>query len=329
MGVLWKTNIDDSHPWSYPGHMAVQLSNRISQKLITHLAIGSHYVLQDIADLMEMNIAAAMRKGVLSRTGENAIVLLINLKKESYATPYVDHIDNDVLYWEGQLKQRFVENRMNTGEYEIFVFVRDRVKTPYTYYGRAIPIASQYFAPGKPCKTKFSLYEYTPAFNQQYKEESLDQEQPYGIDQGVIPTTRIGTTIQRTVQHTYRKQALELWNNSCAVLGVEKPKILVASHIKPWRVADDHERIDPKNALILSPLYDKLFDLGMISFDPSSGSIQLSGQLDDNDYDRLGIDDSKHLSMIPDGTEKYLSYHNTYVYNFSPLLETEIELLTY
>ncbi len=309
--------------------MAEQLSNRISQKLISHLAIGSHYVLQDIADLMEMNIAATMRKGVLSRTGENAIVLLINLKKESYATPYVDHIDNDVLYWEGQLKQRFVENRMNTGEYEIFVFVRDRVKTPFTYYGRALPIASQYFAPGKPCKTKFSLYEYALTFNYQDKEESLDQEHPYSIDQGGIPTTRIGTTIQRTVQHTYRKQALELWNNSCAVLGVDKPKILVASHIKPWRVADDHERIDPKNALILSPLYDKLFDLGMISFNPSSGTIQLSGQLDDNDYDRLGIDDSKHLSMIPDGTEKYLSYHNKYVYNFSPLFETEIELLTY
>jgi hypothetical protein len=306
--------------------MAEQLSNRISQKLITHLAIGSHYVLQDIADLMEMNIAATMRKGVLSRTGENAIVLLINLKKESYATPYVDHIDNDVLYWEGQLKQRFVENRMNTGEYEIFVFVRDRVKTPYNYYGRAIPIASQYFAPGKPCKTKFSLYEYASAST--YKEAGYATYQEAEYTPG-HPTTRIGTTIQRTVQHTYRKQALELWNNSCAVLGVEKPKILVASHIKPWRVADDHERIDPKNALILSPLYDKLFDLGMISFDPSSGAIQLSGQLDDNDYDRLGIDDSKHLSMIPEGTGKYLSYHNKYVYNFTPLLETELDLLTY
>nr|WP_319472924.1 HNH endonuclease signature motif containing protein [uncultured Sphaerochaeta sp.] len=309
--------------------MAEQLSNRISQKLITHLAIGSHYVLQDIADLMEMNIVATMRKGVLSRTGEDAIVLLINLKKESYATPYVDHIDNDVLYWEGQLKQRFVEKRMNTGEYEIFVFVRDRVKTPYTYYGRAIPISSQYFEPGTPCKTKFSLYEYTPPFRYYDKEHSFDQEQPYGFDQGIIPTTRIGTTIQRTVQQTYRRQALELWNNSCAVLGIEEPKILVASHIKPWRVADDHERIDPKNALILSPLYDKLFDLGMISFDPSKGTIKLSKQLDNNEYDRLGVDDTKHLSMIPDGTEKYLNYHNKYVYDFSPLLETELDLLTH
>ncbi|MGE4454474.1 MAG: HNH endonuclease [Sphaerochaeta sp.] len=306
--------------------MAVQLSNRISQKLISHLAIGNHYVLQDIADLMEMNIAAAMRKGVLSRHGENAIVLLINLKKESYATPYVDHIDNDVLYWEGQLKQRFVENRMNTGEYEIFVFVRERVKTPFSYYGRAIPIASQYFAPGTPCKTKFSLYEYASAFNYQDREQSLDQEHTYTIG---IPTTRIGTTTQRTVQHTYRKQALELWHNSCAVLGIEKPKILVASHIKPWRVANDQERVDPKNALILSPLYDTLFDLGMITFDPSRGTIKLSKQLDDNEYDRLGIDDSKHLSMVPDGTEHYLHYHNKYVYDFAPLLETELELLTY
>ncbi|MGH0052241.1 MAG: HNH endonuclease [Sphaerochaetaceae bacterium] len=308
--------------------MAQQLSTRLSQKLYSHLTIGNQYVLQNIADLMEMNIAAAMRKGVLSRRNENAIVLLINLKKESYATPYVDHIDNDVLYWEGQLNQRFVENRMNTGEYELFVFVRDRVKTPFTYYGRAIPIATQYFAPGTPCKTKFSLYEYIPTSNYQNTEQSLDQQYPYSIEQG-ISTTRVGTTTQRTVQQTYRKQALELWNNSCAVLGIEKPKILIASHIKPWRVAADYERIDPKNALILSPLYDKLFDLGMISFDPSQGTIKLSNQLNDNDYDRLGIDDTKHLRMIPDGTEQYLTYHNTYVYDFVPLIETETALLTY
>jgi hypothetical protein len=110
-----------------------QLSTRISQILLSHLAIGEQYILQDIATLLEMDIEATKRKGVLSRTGENAIVLLINLQKSSYATPYVDHIDNDVLYWEGQLKQRFVEKNMNSGEYEIFVFVRDVIKTPFTY----------------------------------------------------------------------------------------------------------------------------------------------------------------------------------------------------
>lgn len=312
-----------------------QLSTRLSQKLIRTLQIGQQYVLHDIANLLEMQTAATMRKGVLNRRGENAIVLLINLEKESYATPYVDHIDNDVLYWEGQLRQRFVENRMNTGEYEIFVFVRDKIKTPFTYYGRALPIATQYYDPGQPCKTKFSLYEYADSMLYQTLIQDASVSHPFmdspeaGEKEPLYrgPTTRESLINQRTTQQAYRKHALALWNNRCAVLGVEQPKILIASHIKPWRVSDSQERTDPKNALILSPLYDKLFDLGMISFKPSDGKITLSKQLNDNEYDRLGLDDTKHLCMIPNGTEHYLSYHNKYVFDFAPLRETEIDLL--
>ncbi|KAF5040895.1 hypothetical protein DSECCO2_528690 [anaerobic digester metagenome] len=312
-----------------------QLSTRISQKLLSHLAIGEQYVLQDIATLLEMDIEATKRKGVLSRTGENAIVLLINLQKSSYATPYVDHIDNDVLYWEGQLKQRFVEKNMNSGEYEIFVFVRDVIKTPFTYYGRAIPIATQYFDPGTPCKTKFSLYEYanTSAFQTIIQNPEIERpsttfpESTYEQPAYQGPTTKRSVVEQRTVQQMYRKTALELWHNRCAVLGIEQPKILIASHIKPWRVSDTKERVDPKNALILSPLYDKLFDLGMITFKPSNGNILLSNQLKPQEYERLGLDDTKKLAMIPDGTEGYLDYHNKYVYDFAPCIETELHAL--
>lgn len=304
--------------------MKQHLSNRLSKKLVQHLAIGEPYVLQDIADLMEMDIAATLRKGVLTRTGENAIVLLINLKKADNATQYVDSIENDVLHWEGQLVNRFVENRMKTGEYEFFIFVRDITKTPFTYYGRAIPIATKYFAPGTPCQSRFSLYEY--AQSQAYQTvipETYNVEPPYAGR-----TSRLQLVEQRTVQQQYRRQALQLWNNRCAVIGIEQPKILIASHIKPWRVAEPEERIDPKNSLILSPLYDKLFDLGIISFTPSDGAIKLSEQLSENEYDLLGIDTNKKLSMIPTGTEAYLTYHTNYIFNFSPLEEIGLTLLT-
>ncbi|MDD4573870.1 MAG: hypothetical protein PHR69_06605, partial [Sphaerochaeta sp.] len=38
-------------------------------------------------------------------------------------------------------------------------------------------------------------------------------------------------------------------------------------------------RVDPKNSLILSPTYDKLFDLGLITFKPNSGKIELSSRI--------------------------------------------------
>jgi hypothetical protein len=304
--------------------MKQHLSTRLSQKLVQHLAIGEQYVLQDLADLLEMDIAATLRKGVLNRAGENAIVLLINLKKANNATQYVDSIENDILNWEGQLVNRFVEDRMKTGEYEFFIFVRDVIKTPFTYYGRAIPVNIRYYPPGTPCQSKFSLYEYaqSPAYESAFSFTDTI-EPPYAGK-----TSRLQLVEQRTVQQQYRRQALQLWNNRCAVIGIEQPKILIASHIKPWRVAEPQERMDPKNSLILSPLYDKLFDLGIISFTPSDGAIKLSEQLSEHEYDLLGVDDTKKLSMVPSGTESYLTYHTNYIFNFSPLEETELTLLT-
>lgn len=306
-----------------------RLSTRLTHKLLASLEIMESYTLQEIAHLLEMQYEASLRKGVLNRTDENVIVLLINLEKKKDATPYVDHIDNDVLYWEGQLKNRFVEKNMNSGEYEIFVFIREKKEQrDYRYYGRAIPIASQYFEPGTPCRTKFSLYEYadTPFYYGAFSSDiNADIDIPVRYDH--INTTRLTTIEQRSVQHQYRREALKLWDNRCAVLGVEEPKILIASHIKPWRVSNDQERIDPKNSLILSPLYDKLFDLGMITFSTSNGTIRLSSQLNSHDYDRLGVDDSKCLATIPDGTGEYLSYHQTYVFDFAPCAETELRSL--
>ncbi len=292
--------------------------------------IGNEYSLRDIASLLKLQEQAAKGKGVLNRKNENAIVLIITLKKNQYVTQFYDHIDNDILYWAGQLKLRSVEKKMETGEYEIFVFMRDHEPLPFTFYGRATPIATRNNPLGKSCQTRFFLHDYSQSFffKEQHPDLYSSQLDEVINASPIGETTRIATIKQRTVQYEYRKEALKLWNNSCAVLGIQKPKILIASHIKPWRVADNRERIDPKNSLILSPLYDKLFDLGVITFKPSNGKIELSTQLDNSDYDRFGINDSRHLSTVPDGTEDYLEYHNKYIFNYDPMKELEIELLT-
>lgn len=85
-----------------------------------------------------------------------------------------------------------------------------------------------------------------------------------------------------------------------------EPKVLVAGHIKPWRESTNPERVDPHNALALSPNYDKLFDLGFITFKPTNGKIVLSDKIKPPYRDRLCIDDSKELRMVPRTTDKYL-----------------------
>ena len=78
-----------------------------------------------------------------------------------------------------------------------------------------------------------------------------------GTDKTVQTKVRVG-------QSFFRKAVLSAYNNKCCISGLTIPKLLVASHIVPWRV-DESNRLNPNNGLLLSMLHDKAFDLGLIT----------------------------------------------------------------
>ena len=53
-------------------------------------------------------------------------------------------------------------------------------------------------------------------------------------------------------------QAVILLDQACGVTGVTDTRVLVASHIKPWREASNAERINGHNGILLSPHVDAL-----------------------------------------------------------------------
>lgn len=59
---------------------------------------------------------------------------------------------------------------------------------------------------------------------------------------------------------------LERIEDHCRVTGLRSIQHLRASHIKPWRVSDDLEKVDGHNGLLLSPHCDHLFDRGWVMF---------------------------------------------------------------
>ena len=63
------------------------------------------------------------------------------------------------------------------------------------------------------------------------------------------------------------------------------------------------------NGLLLLPNYDKLFDLGYISFNPK-GEIMYSHLLDKFDREAIGLTSDLHLVKFEDQHLKYLKYHN-------------------
>ena len=88
--------------------------------------------------------------------------------------------------------------------------------------------------------------------------ESASEYQDYtGKDRTVLAKTRIG-------QSFFRKSVLSAYAYRCCITGLAIPKLLVASHIVPWR-DDPANRLNPSNGLALSILHDKAFDLGMIT----------------------------------------------------------------
>ncbi len=71
----------------------------------------------------------------------------------------------------------------------------------------------------------------------------------------------------RVGQHFFRRSVLSAYSGRCCITGLTEPKLLVASHIVPWRTDSNH-RLNPRNGLCLSVLHDKAFDLGMFTLMP-------------------------------------------------------------
>ena len=117
----------------------------------------------------------------------------------------------------------------------------------------------------------------------------------------------------RVGQGRFRRLLLEMWGARCAVTGAGIPAVLAASHIKPWRCATNAERLDPHNGLLVLPQYDRLFDLGYISF-RDDGGILISAALPKDQLPLLGVEEDAGLSAVVAAHRPFLSFHRDRVF---------------
>lgn len=101
----------------------------------------------------------------------------------------------------------------------------------------------------------------------------------------------------------------------CPITMINDERLLIASHIKPWAVSSDDEKLDPKNGFMLSPLYDKLFDRGLMTF-TEDRRIILSNWLSPKNKERLGVKDGQFIQMLPldDARQSYMQFHRASVF---------------
>lgn len=77
-------------------------------------------------------------------------------------------------------------------------------------------------------------------------------------------SNKLVQTMTRIGQDFFRRAVLSAYDYRCCITGLAVQKLLVASHIVPWRV-DEKNRLNPRNGLCLSMLHDKAFDVGIIT----------------------------------------------------------------
>ena len=101
-------------------------------------------------------------------------------------------------------------------------------------------------------------------------------------DASLDQTTREQLVRARRGQGIFRKRVLDI-EPVCRITGIDKPSLLIASHIKPWRACGTAaERLDGSNGLMMAPHADFLFDRGLLGFE-EDGRPMFSSQLTDTD----------------------------------------------
>jgi putative restriction endonuclease len=139
-----------------------------------------------------------------------------------------------------------------------------------------------------------------------------EEEQELIQDQSIEETMKSTLIMARRGQGAFRER-VKFFEGSCRVTGVDKPELLIASHIKPWATSDNEERLNGHNGLFLSPHVDKLFDSGFISFE-NNGEIMVSPSLDKNVLDRWSIDPLSKVKTFGGEQAYFLETHRRAVF---------------
>lgn len=140
-------------------------------------------------------------------------------------------------------------------------------------------------------------------------------EQRIQSDKTLAETQKKQLVLARRGQGDFRSNVMAL-ANSCRLTGLSNPSLLVASHIKPWRVCiSADERLNGANGLMLAPHVDRLFDKGYISFE-DDGRVLLSPQLSQDDLTKLGLAQccAQGTSSFNPDQAQFLAYHRTHVF---------------
>jgi hypothetical protein len=136
-----------------------------------------------------------------------------------------------------------------------------------------------------------------------------------GYETALTASVREQVIKARRGQGLFRFRVFQI-ENVCRLTGIANPDLLIASHIKPWRLCETtDERLDGANGLLLTPHVDRLFDKGLITFS-DSGEVLRSPTLPRDDLRRLGLEEAcrRNAGGFSTQQQNYLEHHRRSVF---------------
>ncbi len=133
-------------------------------------------------------------------------------------------------------------------------------------------------------------------------------------DTSIESTVREALVLARRGQGLF-KSKVALIEKACRITKVDRLEHLIASHCKPWRDSNAHERLDGENGLLLSPNADHLFDRGFIGFE-DNGDVLVSPVVHKDSLRKLGVDPDRSMNVgrFTTGQRRYLAFHREAVF---------------
>ncbi|MES9900964.1 MAG: DUF3427 domain-containing protein [Sedimenticola sp.] len=123
-----------------------------------NIKVGREYTRPELAEIWGYSGYQAIARGVVTPRDNNKIILFVTEDKQEFQEQYQDHLDVNVLEWEGPT-DHFAEERMinvNKTIDEIHVFHRRRHHSIFTYLGQ-VEVESYEIHLNKPSRFVFNV----------------------------------------------------------------------------------------------------------------------------------------------------------------------------
>lgn len=116
---------------------------------------------------------------------------------------------------------------------------------------------------------------------------------------------------QRVGQGLFKGLLKNKYGCKCVLCNISTESMLVASHIKKWSdCANDAERLDDNNGLLLCSHHDALFDKHLITFDEHTGTLIVSPTLSAAEQVELDIASIPNITVTPQMMPYIADHHS-------------------